>query len=292
MVVGDLPYKADTPMAVIFKHINAPLPIPRHKIPELPESVERVILKSLSKNPDDRYMTAGEMVRALQKAIDHPTVVQTLKSTSQREEDGTKAATKPVHVKPTKPRFLKWAVRILAIFLLGIGIGVYIDTILTNQRVTEFKSEAQTVAESISPSIASSILGYDPKRSDSPPRDLHDMMKAIGRGQKLFTYAILYMPDQSENHVLWRYQAKMWYDEYKDDNRKISPAGGFRKIFISTPLERAMQKAFNGDITALSSFNSNSKSSWQSVITGKIGKPIAILRLTIWGIGGDERMIK
>ena len=49
MVVGDVPYKADTPMAVIFKHISDPLPLPRKRVPELPESIERVILKALAK---------------------------------------------------------------------------------------------------------------------------------------------------------------------------------------------------------------------------------------------------
>jgi len=73
MVVGDLPYKADTPMAVIFKHIHDPLPLPRQRVPDLPESIERVILKALAKNPDDRYSTAADLVSALRNAIEQPT---------------------------------------------------------------------------------------------------------------------------------------------------------------------------------------------------------------------------
>jgi len=72
MVTGDLPYKADTPMGLIYKHIHDPLPLPRQKVSELPESVERVILKALAKEPDDRYSTAAEMVHALQSIIDQP----------------------------------------------------------------------------------------------------------------------------------------------------------------------------------------------------------------------------
>ncbi len=72
MVVGDVPYKADTPMAVVYKHINAPLPLPRQRVPDLPEPVERVILKALAKNPNDRYSTAAELVNALQSAIQPP----------------------------------------------------------------------------------------------------------------------------------------------------------------------------------------------------------------------------
>jgi serine/threonine protein kinase len=70
MVTGRVPFDADTPFATIMKHINDPLPLPRQVYPQLSVSVERVILKVLSKNPDDRYQTAGEMAGALQMAIE------------------------------------------------------------------------------------------------------------------------------------------------------------------------------------------------------------------------------
>jgi hypothetical protein len=74
MTTGRVPYDADTPYAIIMKHISDPLPLPRQVFPQLPESVERVILKTLSKNPDDRYQTAAELVRALEQALAAPAV--------------------------------------------------------------------------------------------------------------------------------------------------------------------------------------------------------------------------
>ncbi|MDY7080152.1 MAG: protein kinase [Chloroflexota bacterium] len=72
LCTGRLPFDADTPYAVILKHITVPLPAPRSVQPDLPEAVERVILKSLAKNPDDRYQTAGELSRALRAGIATP----------------------------------------------------------------------------------------------------------------------------------------------------------------------------------------------------------------------------
>jgi hypothetical protein len=50
--------------------------LPRSVNPDLPEAVERVILKALAKNPDERYQTAGDLVAALDRAIaEAPTVM-------------------------------------------------------------------------------------------------------------------------------------------------------------------------------------------------------------------------
>jgi hypothetical protein len=45
------------------------IPSPRQLNPALPDGMERVLLKALSANPDDRYQTAGEMLEAIQKYI-------------------------------------------------------------------------------------------------------------------------------------------------------------------------------------------------------------------------------
>ncbi len=69
MVTGRVPYDAETPMAVVMKHISAPLPIPSQVVPGLPEPVERVILKSLAKDPADRFQSADELVKALDQVV-------------------------------------------------------------------------------------------------------------------------------------------------------------------------------------------------------------------------------
>ena len=69
MATGHTPYTAETPMAVMIKHISDPLPLPSTVNPEIPEAVERVILKALTKDREDRFVTAGDMVLALQAAL-------------------------------------------------------------------------------------------------------------------------------------------------------------------------------------------------------------------------------
>ena len=69
MVTGRVPYEAETPVAVVFKHIQDPLPSARKLNPNLPEALELILLKALAKNPDDRYQTTDEFAQAIRKAL-------------------------------------------------------------------------------------------------------------------------------------------------------------------------------------------------------------------------------
>lgn len=67
-LTGRVPFDADTPLAVLMKHINDPLPLPRTLNPAIPESFERVVMKALAKHADDRYQSAAAMQEALTSA--------------------------------------------------------------------------------------------------------------------------------------------------------------------------------------------------------------------------------
>lgn len=69
MVTGHVPFDAETPMAVMLMHVHNPLPLPRQSRPDLPEVIERVILKALAKLPEDRFQSAEELVETLRKAV-------------------------------------------------------------------------------------------------------------------------------------------------------------------------------------------------------------------------------
>jgi len=62
---GRLPYDADTPVAVILKHVNEQLPPPRTINPNTPQSVENIIVRALAKDPAHRYQTVEEMLADL-----------------------------------------------------------------------------------------------------------------------------------------------------------------------------------------------------------------------------------
>lgn len=68
LVVGQVPFIADTPFSIVHDHIYKPLPLPRSVNPNVPEGVERVLLKALAKERGDRFATVDEMVAAFRRA--------------------------------------------------------------------------------------------------------------------------------------------------------------------------------------------------------------------------------
>jgi hypothetical protein len=69
LVTGRLPYEADTPLAIVMKHIQGQLPMPTSINASLPEPLERIILRALAKNPQDRYPQVNDMLTDLKKII-------------------------------------------------------------------------------------------------------------------------------------------------------------------------------------------------------------------------------
>lgn len=68
MVVGQVPFSADTPFSIIHDHIYTPLPLPTDINPKVPEPVQRVLLKALAKQRVDRYESVEEMCNAFRAA--------------------------------------------------------------------------------------------------------------------------------------------------------------------------------------------------------------------------------
>jgi len=69
MVTGRLPYTASTPISLILKHVNDPLPSARNVNPSLSTAVDSIIKKALAKDPRDRYQTASKVARDFQRAV-------------------------------------------------------------------------------------------------------------------------------------------------------------------------------------------------------------------------------
>ncbi|GIL14491.1 MAG: hypothetical protein BroJett038_32110 [Chloroflexota bacterium] len=69
MVVGRVPFNADTPYAIVHDHIYTPLPMPSKVNPNVPPAVESVLVKALAKNPAERYATPADLMADFRQAL-------------------------------------------------------------------------------------------------------------------------------------------------------------------------------------------------------------------------------
>jgi serine/threonine protein kinase/tetratricopeptide (TPR) repeat protein len=72
MVTGRLPFTADDPLGVISQHLNAPVVPPSTYNSNLPPALEALILRLMSKDPDDRPQSAAEVLHALDRIYEDP----------------------------------------------------------------------------------------------------------------------------------------------------------------------------------------------------------------------------
>jgi serine/threonine protein kinase/tetratricopeptide (TPR) repeat protein len=70
MVVGQVPFNADTPYSIIHDHIYSPLPVPHSLNPDIGSAVERVLLKALAKERQGRFKDVGVLGESFLQAWD------------------------------------------------------------------------------------------------------------------------------------------------------------------------------------------------------------------------------
>lgn len=72
MVTGRVPYEGENTVAIALAHLEAAMVPPSVYNPEIPASLERIILKCTAKKPENRYGSANELIGDLRKALVQP----------------------------------------------------------------------------------------------------------------------------------------------------------------------------------------------------------------------------
>lgn len=70
LLTGHVPFTGKTPTEIAIKHLRKPMPYVRDFNPDIPQSVENIILKATAKNLDDRYVSCKEMLYDLMHCMD------------------------------------------------------------------------------------------------------------------------------------------------------------------------------------------------------------------------------
>src|SRR5581483_8807603 len=77
MLIGEPPFSGPNPLVVLARHTQDPVPSLRTVRPTIPDALEQVIFRALSKVPADRFDTMGEFADAMAEATEAPIVYGT-----------------------------------------------------------------------------------------------------------------------------------------------------------------------------------------------------------------------
>ncbi len=121
MIIGRPPFEAETPLAIVLKHITEPLTPPISVNPRVPQAVSDTISKALSKDPRDRYPTTAAFAQALSTVIAAGAIGGTLPLPSATPTEAV-PVTRHEHARAAR-RFRPLGIIAVLLVLLTIGIG-------------------------------------------------------------------------------------------------------------------------------------------------------------------------
>ena len=75
MMTGRPPYDGESPVAVAIQHINGGAPMPSTLNPNIPRGLEQIIMKGMSLEVQDRYVSATEMLQDMEEFRKNPAIV-------------------------------------------------------------------------------------------------------------------------------------------------------------------------------------------------------------------------
>ena len=129
MVTGNPPFDGDSSQQIVGKHIADPPPAAADVNPKVPRELSDVILRCLAKQPDDRYQSAGEVIRALESDR-QPSTMRSRASAAQAATEllVSGATTRAPTVKrpggrTARPRRVGWVVLAIVLPVLALGAG-------------------------------------------------------------------------------------------------------------------------------------------------------------------------
>lgn len=148
MLTGRLPFSGESAVSIALKHLQSETPSLKRWNPQIPQSVENIVLKATAKDPFHRYDNVDEMEDDLRTALDASRLNEG-KFVIPEDHDATKAIPiitneRPFHnldhtivhndptvpndpsqqSKPAKKKRKKWPIVLMALFLLLAAGGI------------------------------------------------------------------------------------------------------------------------------------------------------------------------
>lgn len=193
MLSGELPFNAETPLAIVLMHVQDPVPSILSKQPGLSPLVEKVLFKALAKEPDERYSSTGELADAFNSAIsngtntgteelipaNHPTDID---HNTKAGATATMAIPKAAKKKPKKKKDRKFHPKFLQFLLIFMVVVIFsplnyyqtIDLIDNSMEESGLTSYIDQKVHSLTDEYLGSTDSQSPAQTETVPEHRRD----------------------------------------------------------------------------------------------------------------------
>ncbi len=218
ILTGEPPFVGDSPVAVAYQHVREdPIP-PSQRHPDISPELDAVVLKSLAKNPDNRYQTAAEMRADLIRvhsgeAPDAPKVLTDAERTSLLASAGPTDRTPPTEQLSSHTAYAerdrgqsvgRWLIAVAALAVLTVVVTIAINMIGGNTRDVQVPDvRGQASADAV---VALQNAGFKTRTQQKPDSTVEvdhvintepEANTAVGAGDEI-TINVSTGPEQRE----------------------------------------------------------------------------------------------
>ncbi|HMU95079.1 MAG TPA: SUMF1/EgtB/PvdO family nonheme iron enzyme [Anaerolineales bacterium] len=170
MITGRRPYVADTPGAVFLKQVTEPLPLPRKFNANLPEMVEEFLLKTLDKDPANRYEDFQAFIKELETLLGDDTLSSLEKASPKTTaEKGTQEKTSAQKTDRESPSKQENAPRKTFPLYAGIGGGVLLVILIAFFALRNNPTADTPSTETSAPSVDATVTATTAPVSNTEP---------------------------------------------------------------------------------------------------------------------------
>ncbi len=212
MLTGKVPFDADTPVSVALKHMQENPVEPKKINNTIPDSVNKIIIKAMQKEPNLRYNSATEMLTDLRESIKNPNGNFVVMNKLNEKEITQNLNTSETKEKREKKKMKKWVKILIAVLIcILVFVGAMFGTIklLTGNRVKQVQvpslvgitlDEAKLkldelgleyeITEEFSPEgkEAGTVISQEPKYQDNYKINATETMKlVVSKGLEMVT---------------------------------------------------------------------------------------------------------
>lgn len=244
LLTGKLPFRGDNAVEIALKHLKEPMPSIKDELPDIPQSVENIILKATAKNPKNRYADAREMHEDLKTCLsearanelkitfkypendyDDTKLLKTVKNTEKGKTNIRKESEEVIAKKVKKNKEESQNKTLIILASVFVGLVVLVTTIFVLiPYITSAKQKAipdvsgRTVSEAIKTLQDAGFIISDEQRRESseniPEGNVTKTSPAAGSNRKEGTEIILYVSEGDTKIEIEDYTGKN-YSEIK-----------------------------------------------------------------------------